>query len=368
MQRELELYIRGNELSKLGKYNEAIGCYNKSLEIRYNKKITTRFKKMTALIGRIFMKEKQLYKRGGCLFDLGRYKKAIIFYDKVLEINPKHEGALYDKKVSLHNIGGSLAHSEKYEEALIYYDEALKVALNDNLNKDTLFFSGLCLMFLRRYDEALTHYDKALKLDPNYDEKLGGNRMDGYMFFCKGIGKAKLGLYEEALIYFNNALESDDHFDLDRAKTIYNKSFCLAKLKKYKEAASCIKKGFLLIRNEEREFLRDGIKAFNNPEEYRNTAEYYFNNVLEINSENRDALFYKGNIFICLKDYMEAIICFDKILEINPKDADSLQKKIFCLKSIFHYYNDIYLVRYGNYYNFFRSYEKHIALQIFFFF
>ena len=45
-----------------------------------------------------------------------------------------------------------------------------------------------------------------------------------------------------------------------------------------------------------------------------------FNKILKQDSENTEALFNKGLALNQIKKYSDAITCFDKVLEINPKD------------------------------------------------
>lgn len=361
MQKEIDFYIKGNELSKLGKYKEAITYYSKSLELRYNKKITTQFKKIIVSLGKIFIKEDYFYKKGGYLFDLGRFKKALTCYNKVLEINPQNKGVLRDKKTSLYNIAGLLASSEKYNEAIAYYDKALEITIDADLNKDIFFKKGACFIFLKKYKDALSHYNKALA--SRYGDRGMYYNKEKYHLFCKGIEKARGGLYEKALTYFDDAsgLELDQLYPafLEHVEILYNKGFCLVSSGKYKKAESCFKKGISIIKRKELEFIENGLDYINYDD--RLTAKNYFNIVLEINAINRDALFNIGEIFLYSRDYVEAIIRFDKILEINLNDIDALHKKCICLELIYNYYTDVYLVRYGNYYNFFHSYEDCVS-------
>ena len=55
--------------------------------------------------------------------DLKKYDEALTWYDKVLEIDPKHVYAL-------HNKGLALANLEKFEEAIVCYDRVLEIDPN----------------------------------------------------------------------------------------------------------------------------------------------------------------------------------------------------------------------------------------------
>jgi tetratricopeptide (TPR) repeat protein len=58
--------------------------------------------------------------KGIALYNLGRYEEAIVCYDKLLEINPKDVDALYNKGVALSDLG-------RYGEAIVCYDKLLVI-------------------------------------------------------------------------------------------------------------------------------------------------------------------------------------------------------------------------------------------------
>jgi tetratricopeptide (TPR) repeat protein len=86
---------------------------------------------------------------------LGRHEEAIESNDAALQINPKHEGALYSKVVSLLN-------SKKYSEALSAFVQALQLNAED---VNAWFGEGLSLAHLRRYDEAIEASRDGLNVD-----------------------------------------------------------------------------------------------------------------------------------------------------------------------------------------------------------
>lgn len=62
--------------------------------------------------------------KGNFLYSLRRYEEAIACYDKALEIDANYAYPWYNK-------GNSLAKLERYEEAIACYDNALTVSPND---------------------------------------------------------------------------------------------------------------------------------------------------------------------------------------------------------------------------------------------
>ena len=53
----------------------------------------------------------------------------------------------------------------------------------------------------------------------------------------------------------------------------------------------------------------------------------YFDKALEIDPNDTMALYNKGTALLALGRSEEAIVCFDKAIQINPLDADSWHKK-----------------------------------------
>ena len=83
----VEAWVSNAEsLYKLGKYDEAIKWYDKSLAINPNNDDTWNNK-------------------GNALDDLGKYNEAIKCYDKSLAINPDNYYCWYNKGMSLHKLG-----------------------------------------------------------------------------------------------------------------------------------------------------------------------------------------------------------------------------------------------------------------------
>jgi len=95
--------------------------------------------------------------KGGALYFLGKYDEAIECYDKAIEIDPNNP-------VVWNNKGLALYHLDKHEEAIKCYDKAIEIDPND---ADTWNNKGLALYHLDKHEEAITSYDKAIEIDPN---------------------------------------------------------------------------------------------------------------------------------------------------------------------------------------------------------
>ena len=111
------------------------------------------------------------YNLGAAYGDSGKYEKAIECFDKVIELEPNNASAWTNK-------GTLLSLSRKYQEAIKCYDKAIELEPD---NAITWFNKGSTLMgesqmdvlhltdsgyFMTDWEEANKCYDQALKLDP----------------------------------------------------------------------------------------------------------------------------------------------------------------------------------------------------------
>ena len=129
----------GNIYEKLAKHEEAIGSYDKAIEIDPDNVYAWNNK-------------------GTALGELGRHDEALKCFDKILEIDPENAHAWNNKGVAL----GRLS---RYDEALECFSKAIEIDPN---NARIWSNKGATLGELGRYDEALRCYDKAIEIDPNY--------------------------------------------------------------------------------------------------------------------------------------------------------------------------------------------------------
>ncbi|MEM3064661.1 MAG: tetratricopeptide repeat protein [Candidatus Nitrosotenuis sp.] len=102
------------------------------------------------------MNADEIFQNGTIEFNLGNFKKALMFFDKTLELRPTHIGALIKK-------GNILGKFGKYANAISCYDKALNIEPQNIL---ALINKGLALHYLQRYDEAIACYDAVLQQKP----------------------------------------------------------------------------------------------------------------------------------------------------------------------------------------------------------
>jgi tetratricopeptide (TPR) repeat protein len=98
--------------------------------------------------------EEAWYNKGFELSELGRHEEAIVCYEKALELNPRDEEAWYNKGVAFNELG-------RHEEALICYTEILRLKPKD---QDAWKTKSYLLEILGRKDEARKCLEKAKEL------------------------------------------------------------------------------------------------------------------------------------------------------------------------------------------------------------
>ena len=172
------LILMGNQFFYLGRYDYALECYDKILQMdaRY----------FEAILNKAFTLNK-----------VGRYSEAIDWYDKALKIHPTHVNALNNKGEILYKL-------ERYGDAIEYFDRALQI--NPNY-VNALNNKGTGLYKHERYSDAIEYFDRTLKIYPNHANALNN----------KGWVDHTLGRYDEAIEWFNEALkiEPEDAISLN---------------------------------------------------------------------------------------------------------------------------------------------------------
>ena len=75
----------------------------------------------------------------------------------------------------LYSQGKILSDSEKYEEAIVFYNKVLKV----NPEQETVWFDrGVALHYLNKHEEAIISYCKALEVNPDYEDAWFNRQVD----------------------------------------------------------------------------------------------------------------------------------------------------------------------------------------------
>jgi tetratricopeptide (TPR) repeat protein len=150
--------------------------------------------------------------QGRVLHELDRDAEALTAYDRALALNDQRASFWTGK-------GLVLDEQDKCEEALAVYDQALALDPNDVYAWNN---KGRFLDSMRRSEEALAAYERALALDPHLAE----------IWIGTGLVLSDLGRSVEALAAYDRALEVDS----TNATAWNNKAAMLAEAGRIEEA------------------------------------------------------------------------------------------------------------------------------------
>jgi tetratricopeptide (TPR) repeat protein len=191
-----EWYAKGSSLAASGRYDKAVECFDKALEIDQNNLNV-------------------LNSKGLALESVGRHKEAIEQFDKAMEIKSDYYFAHGNKGLILLNL-------EKYNEAIEQFDKALEINPRD---AEIWHNKGRSLVFLKDYNKAVECFDKALEINPAYTSCLA----------LKGSVLNILTNYKEAVECFDKALEINPR----DPEIWYNRGLSFLSSQKYNEAVEC---------------------------------------------------------------------------------------------------------------------------------
>jgi len=221
------------------------------------------------------------YENGLQLSKIGKYEEAVMEFDKTISLKPDHASAWFSKGVSLCKV-------ERYQEAIDCFDTA--IGIDENF-MSAWYEKGVAYDKLGQYEKALYSYDKTIWINRNVVSDLyrivsgpgvspfevvksGGVREIGiqcvFAWINKGIIFARQGKYHEAIECYDNAImvrseylnsvniKDEDsvkqeknpilHYDLailneeNYLDAWANKGRSLEKLGKFEEADRCFKK------------------------------------------------------------------------------------------------------------------------------
>ncbi|MGD9490142.1 MAG: tetratricopeptide repeat protein [Methanoregulaceae archaeon] len=136
-------YRKGVDLYyKQGKFSDAIVCFDRVIEMDPRHM-------------------KAWKERGICLKELGRYEEAIQCFDRSIALTPKERLTYYFRGEALEKLGKSSGDSALLEEALRCFDIVLQ---DDPENVNAWNYRGVCLKELHRHEEARKSFDQAQML------------------------------------------------------------------------------------------------------------------------------------------------------------------------------------------------------------
>jgi tetratricopeptide (TPR) repeat protein len=267
---------KGRCLNRLERYDEALECLDKAIEIDCNYARAWTYK-------------------GNVLDDLKRYDEALVFYDRAIELDE-------NDKLAWAWRGDVLDNLKRYDEALASFDRAIELDAN---YKWAWALRGNVLNNLKRYDEALASFDRAIELDPNdkWDWNKRGDVLDN------------LKRYDEALASFDRAIELDPNYKWAWA----NRGNVLNNLKRYDEALASFDRAIELDANYQWAWTNRG-DVLNNLKRYDEALASY-DRAIELDANYRWTWGNRGDVLNSLKRYDEALESLERAIELDANSS-----------------------------------------------
>jgi tetratricopeptide (TPR) repeat protein len=165
----VDLYDIGDRLYIEGKYEDAIKCFEKSLENECDKRSSLnyigccyinleRYEEALRVFDEVLeskLWERPLFNKGRVYLKLGNYSEAFACFNRALMVNPDESDVYYYLGVYYDKIGD-------YETSKYYYEEAIKIEYNDS--EYHLNLAVACFR-TKDYNRALEESDISISLD-----------------------------------------------------------------------------------------------------------------------------------------------------------------------------------------------------------
>lgn len=277
-----EQFNRGKTLASLKRYQQAIGAYQRAIELKPDYVEAWKNK-------------------GDVLYNMKKYQEALDAYDKAIQIKPDYVEAWNGR-------GIVLKESQQYEEAIASFEEALKI---DSSNVLAWKEKGDALMGLPKYEAAITAYERALEYQPDYWEA----------WYNRGWALHNLQRYEEAIKSYEKALE----FNTDFPQAWYNRGNSLLKINRQQEAIESYEQALRLKPDYFKAWYSRGA-ALSQMRKYEQAIESY-EKAINLQPENGEAWKNLGGILHQMRRYEEAIRAYDRAIQVQQNDAQAWYNK-----------------------------------------
>lgn len=270
-----QLVNQGASLRTLGRFDEALGCYEAAINLDPKNPVVW-------------------VNKGNVLSSMGKPAESMQAYEHALHLDPKCEAAWINKGIGHQT-------NEQYQNAIECFDEVIR------LNPRHLFAwnrKGKSHIAQNQIQSAIDCYKKALEIHPD-DEIANTNMADA--FRRRGDHKGALNFYDRALV------ANSKH-----RGALFGKTEVLIDLARFDEALLLLK--FLLALNRE-DFAALNLEAvvLCRAKRFEEAIER-FDLLLANGGSELDVVWTnKGMALAELGDLDGASACFDQALAINPE-------------------------------------------------
>ncbi|WKC79621.1 tetratricopeptide repeat protein [Borreliella tanukii] len=226
----------------------------------------------------------------------GDLLKAENIYEKITKLK--------NTKEDYYKLGIIRFKLKKYEHSIESFDQAIRL---DPKHKKAHNNKGIALMMLNQNKKAIESFEKAIQIDKNYDTA----------YYQKGIAEEKNGDMQQAFESFKNAYNIDKKLNYALKAGIVSNN--LGNFKKSEEYLS---------------FFNDNTKNPNEIAIYNLSIAKFENNKFEesleainkainLNPEKNEYLYLKASINLKNKNYQNAILLYNLVIEKNPENTSA---------------------------------------------
>jgi len=243
-------------------------------------------------------KAKSILDDGHIAYGEKNYTKAITIYSNAIQVNPNYDDGYY----WLGNAKFALA---KYKEAILEYNKSIE--LNPN-NEQAYYYRAMSNYNLEAYNETLSDFDKAIELNPDVAS----------MHYYRGDVKYRLEQYEEAIVDYSHSIE----LNKNDGNSYSGRANCYYMLKKNKEAKLDYTKAIELLSNEATTFKYwRGICNYNL--DLTQEALNDFLDYLEKTPDDAYILIMTAHSLYVLKDYEQATRYYTRAINVQSDNAEA---------------------------------------------
>lgn len=206
--------------------------------------------------------------------------------------------------------------------------EHLVVTQTSNVDAYTLFLKGRFFQLrwnVEDFEKAIQTYEKSIQLDPGFFQPYFGLVQCYSLIAAWDFTEDKKSALKKANYYLKEGLKINDQTS-EALFALATKSLWV-EWKPY-EALRHLKQA-LAINPNDSEALEAAAESHIALGQFED-ASLYIKRALEVNPHSPNHHFTLGNIYYLQKDYPNALLCFEKSLQIDPKWDFSLQVSACC--------------------------------------
>ncbi|CAD8173789.1 unnamed protein product [Paramecium pentaurelia] len=281
----------------------------------------------------------------GNIYTLERkYEEALIIFHQLIELNEKSfEGNF--------GIGFINLLLNNFEIAEPYFQNALKIKSKD---KAALLNYGHLLIKQQKFDESLQYYEQALKEDPKYSDAINAitnvylrqKKYDQLFEFLDNLGDQKISKVKSVILncksqayyglkQYDNSMKLCEEvleYDQNNYDSLYGMGMCLYHQNQLHKAMTYFNQ---IIHNNPLD-----LKTLKIITKISSTLQLYYqlsdccDKIIQLGFGDQSIYYYRGLAFMNQKQYQNAIDDFNKSLSYDQNNIIALKNKAICLTQI----------------------------------